>query len=147
MFNHSMIKKKEKMGYLMSNLEQINSPSGPLYEIQQNITTETPVYTVWFILKRYETSATPGQLKFCAWICHDLFSNFDGLTWEMSKVAAKFREENKIRFIRTKKSLYMSGFYHLHCQTIIYSRMISVNKEWKDALYLFFANTVIYRII
>ena len=62
----------------------------------------------------------------------------------MSKVAAKFREENKIRFIHTYRSLNMSGFYHLHCQTIAYSRMISVSKKNKKYTLHLFANTVIY---
>ena len=93
------------------------------------------------------TNVIPSQLKFSAWIYHDLFSKLDGLTWEMSKVAAKFREENKIRSIYIYRSRNMSGFYHLHCQTIVYSRMISGSKRMKRYTLHLFANTVIYWII
>lgn len=65
----------------------------------------------------------------------------------MSKVAAKFREESKISIIQSHRSLNMSVFYHLHCQTILCSRMISVNKRMKRCTLPLFANTVIYRII
>lgn len=80
----------------------------------------------------------PSQLKFIARECHNLFFNLDGLTWKMSKVSAKFREENEIRFIPTNTSLSKSGFYHLLCQTIVYSGMMSVDKGIKR--YILFAS-------
>lgn len=112
-------------------MEKKNNSSGLLYEIKTKHHDRNPSLYIAVYSKKTGTKAIPSQLKFSAWICHDLFSKLDGLTWEMSKVAAKFREENKIRFIHTYRSLNMSGFYHLHCQTIAYSRMISVSKNNK----------------
>lgn len=131
------------MCFLISNLGQIKIFFFFLLcEIKQN-TTETSPCVLWFVPKDMGTSAIPSQWKFSAWICHDLFFNLDGLTWEMSKVAAKFREENKIRFIHTNRSLNMSGFYHLCCQTIVYSKMVSVNKGMKRYTLALFSKTVI----
>lgn len=104
-------------------------------------------YVVVYSKKDVGTNAIPTRLKFSAWICHNLFFNLDGLTWEMSKVASKFREENKIRFIYINRSLSMSGFYHPGFQTIVYSKMISGIKKWKRYILSLFANTVIYQII
>lgn len=58
-------------------------------------------------------------------------------------MAAKFREENKIRFIHTNRSLNMSGFYHLCCQTIVYSKMVSENKRTKRYTLGLFAKSLI----
>lgn len=112
-----------------------------LYEIKQNTTTETSTCCGLFP-KDIGMNAILSQLKFSVWICHDLFFNLDGLTWRMSKVTAKFREENKKRFIHTNRSLTMSGFYHLLCQTTVCSKMISVNKGMKR--YTFFLPTLVY---